>query len=772
MVNESNVCPGCGVRQAFQGRFCGNCGRDLSSADVFSESLSEQDLVEAAVVTQKFFRGREQELARVPELAREALNRRGCVWWLSGPAGIGKTAFISQIVPFLAKNNFLVVRMEASPDFTHLTYYPFQQVVNKLIGITEQTDKPQLADLLKKLDAYGLSRIDQFYLRHLYPVELPATASHRLEDSVRLTAFAAAIVHLVQKMADTRPLVLVIDQFEHADPFTQRLVGTLQLIAPQERLFVIVADRNPPVLAAGPTGLVHTPFEPMSLADIIAIVRMYTKAARLPVEVEEQLHDSVEGVPLAAFLLADYLQEKDYLVSRNQQFRVNEKYRGMAFPRGLDAILSARLGLMRPHIQELLWLIAVGGPECTVQMLRSIYSYPEFLKVDLEELAQKHLVRIGGEARAHRVAFTHNLIRDYIYTRIPSSGLATLHPKVSTYIRLQEPLQRYMKVWLAIIHMTHQNERSELAVNALERAGDSLVAHLHFLLAIQCYRRESHLLREMAREPHRDVTIYERKLMIVLMKLARAYRAVGDVEHAQKTYRLVSSMAAGLDAPFTKIEALSELADFLLKHNLGETCKSCLDEALIEAKKSGDAAVISQVLWKLGEWYRRMGPPVEALDVLAEAERLAEPLDAEIQPSNRWLAAVQLASGLVRMDQKQEGEALERLVAAMDRSISARNIPLMIRAIERLAVYYGQRGEHETGLGFIKLGLRVARDVGDRLSLANLSYQAGRFLMNSRKRAEAEIAFFDTLQLCREINWQQGMEMSRLALNRLKDGQP
>jgi tetratricopeptide (TPR) repeat protein len=769
VANELSHCRNCGSRLEFHARFCGNCGYDLHSADdAFLSAAVDLDLDDPVIKPQKFFRGREAELEIAPRLARAAINHRGSVWWITGPVGVGKSAFINQLVPFFNKNDFLVIRIAASPEFSNLTYYPFQQLVNKIVGITEQTPKPRIPGLLAKLDDYGLSQIDQLYLRHLYPVDLPTTINQRLEDTVRLTGLAAAIVHLLMKLAGTKPLALVIDQLEHADPFTQRLINTLQLVVQQERLLVILVGHESFSTTGDLSNVETTVLEPLRMADIISIARIYAKADRLPAEVEEALFDSTEGIPLAVFLLIDYLKEKDFLVERGRQIRVNEKHRGMVFPQGLDAILATRLALMRPHIQELLWLIAISGAECTTDLLRSIYSYPEYIKEDLEELAEKHLIRSSTLGSFRRVAFTHNHIHDFIYSRIPASGLSTLHPKVAMYIQLQEPLHVYMKTWLAIIHMTHQHERSEQAVQFLERAGDSLTSHLHFLLAVQCYRRESQLLREMIKEPRFEIKVYERKLMLVLFKLARCYRAIADIEHAEKIYRLVVGMATNLDAGFMKIDALTELGEFLLKHNQAEASKLCLEEALLEAEKQRDDAIISQVKWKLGEWYRRIGPLKEAELILADARELADPLDEDIHPNNRWLAAILFVLGMVKMDQKNEQEALSLLVSSLDRAMASRNIPLLIRSVERLAVLYGHKGDHDSGLGFIKLGLRIARDVGDRLSLANLSYQAGRFLMNSQNRQEAEVAFFDTLQLCREINWQQGMEMSQMALSRLR----
>ena len=108
------------------------------------------------------------------------------------------------------------------------------------------------------------------------------------------------------------------------------------------------------------------------------------------------------------------------------------------------------------------------------------------------------------------------------------------------------------------------------------------------------------------------------------------------------------------------------------------------------------------------------------------------------------------------------------LVEAMDRGNESHDVPLLIRVTERMAAVYARQEKYDRALGFVTLGMQMSREIGDRLSLANLSYQAGRYLILKDDKKEARVAFADTIQICRGINWEQGVEMSRMALETIQ----
>lgn len=769
MEKKVKICPDCKRPVEFEGNFCGLCGAhwDDNNGDGDGDPV-ELKLKQEKVGAKKFFFGRSPELNMIPDLAKGVLNSRGQVVYLEGPAGIGKTAFVNQLIPFFLKNEFSVQRISGVQEFGLLTFFPFQQLVARVVGIDEQAQRNHIAKSMVKLRSIGLSDIEVFYLSHLFPVDIPRTSNRFLDDNVRLAGLSAAIVHLIQILSKQQPLLLILDHLQWADPFTRRLIKALESVVGFERIMLIVAGRDQQAEEDTSKHVHVLRFSGLGVGDIIAIARMYLKVNSLPGEIEEQLHEVTGGNPLAAFFFVDFLLEKSYLIQQGENWRINGKLRGLKFPSGLQEIVQARLELLKPHMQELMWLIAVAADECQGTLLKTLYSYPDYLRQDLEELGAKRFIRISSLGDVKRISYTHNYIQEFIYKKIPGSGLLNFHPKVGNYLQTNESLFSYMKNWLCVFHFSFQHEHSEQMVYYMERAGDSLARQLHFFMAAHCYRRVVQHLKEIAKSGKQSISMCESKQAILKLKLARCFVAIGDRQRADKAFDEAFDLAVHRKLPMLSVGVLLEQGDFHLRSGDTDKASRCYEKGLDFAHDSGDRFGLSTLMLKLGEVHHKKGDFDQAKLRLEKSERYCREMEPDVEPTRRWLGKVMHARGHLLLDEKEYGGALGMLVEAMDRGNESHDVPLLIRVTERMAAVYARQEKYDRALGFVTLGMQMSREIGDRLSLANLSYQAGRYLILKDDKKEARVAFADTIQICRGINWEQGVEMSRMALETIQ----
>ena len=759
------LCPHCGGRVVATGRFCGFCGGRVETP----EPPKEAALSEPNLMPRKHYLGREAELREIPPLAAEALNGRGQILYVEGVAGIGKSSFFHQVAPFLERNGFRVMRLEGSRTFAQFTLFPFHRLVVETLGLASESRPEELPGQLESLKKLGLSTGDARALARLFPVELKPSSNDKLDDMARMTGLFAALSHLIQRLARQTPLALFVDHTHLADPYTRRYLQTLEDLAAEERLFILAASREEgSVLSPRPN--VHSlTLSGLRLRDLIYLARLYLGTSQLPMEIEEKLETLTDGVPLRVFMLLDYLREREYIQLVRGSWKVNEKYRGMEFPLNLEKTLGARMELMKPHIQEILRIVAVLGDDGDVSTLAALYPYPQHLTHDIEDLANRRLIRVATQGGAQRVAFSHNAIEEYIYERIPAAGLQSLHQKAAAHFSRSEPIRRYLKPWLLDIHQGFMREKSTQFMHAYEREGDRHLHRLHVLAAVQAFQKASQTLRQLGEsDPERG--IFDHKLMTLLMKLARGYQVLGDLERAEKSYRLLLSLSARRKTGYMAIEALLALSELLMSRGRTAQAQECCHQAVLLAEEQADPYSLSRARLGYGEWYRRQGMYREAEGQLSEAMALAEKTEAGVKPAVRWSAEIRYAMGQLRMDRGQYDPALALLVEAMNSAIETRNVPLHIKILERLAVLSGYQKDFARADRYLALAMEASREAGDPAALANLSLHSGRLYLLRGDRESARLAFLDSARLCREIHWSAGLERSRLALAKLTEG--
>ncbi len=760
------VCQNCGGHVDDIACFCGYCGVRLSETVRLSQDV---ELKVRQVPAKKFFLGRDAELKRLPELTHHALNRRGRVVYVEGVAGSGKTAFASQAAAYWRANGFRVIRVTGVPEYNRFTYHPFHQFIVKLVGITPNIPSSKLASLLGALRSFGLKRVDLDYLYHLFPVELKDSKNRQLDNKVRLAGLTSALTRLIRHASRKQPLALIMDHLHWADPLTQQYTKVLEEAVANDAIVLMITTREEETLLDYKDNIDSIKLGPIGLKDIITISRLYMNVTKLPMEAEERLSQVADGNPLTAFLFCDYLVEREYLVKKGGTWQVSDKHRNSELPDTLEKIMAARLELMKPHIQELLRLTAVFAGECTLHGLQELYPYPQYVKEDIEELVRKHLVRVNTEVDRRLISFTHNYIHEYIYSRIPPAGLQALHPKVGERLGRMAPVQAYMKDWMMAHHLSFVGDKSAASAPFLDDSGNHLMRRLHFWEAIHCFQRESAILRWQSRNEKGSGEVYQHKMLDVLARLALCYHAVGDSERAVKTYQLIIERAAKIDAVYAATDARLAAMDLLVSLGRAEEARQLLEEGLEKVGADGDPYNRSRLRAQLGEWFRLQGLHREAEPLLLSALEEATDVEEGVMSRIRWSPSIRQSQGRLRVDQEQFNEALPLLVEAYDGFTEARDIKNMMQLADRLARLYAARRNYERAMGFVDLGLNIARNSGDVMSLINLTYEAGQIHQGTGELKKARLAFDDAFQLSTGIHWVQGIERSRLALNRLKE---
>src|SRR5262245_54709457 len=175
--------------------------------------------------------GRADELAALEQLLDELHSGRSGALELVGEPGIGKTRLLSELAARAELRGHLVLAGAASELERELPFSVFVHALDEFVG---------------SLDPCVLSTIDddvQAELAHVFPVLSALGRGREVAPQLERYRSHRAVRALLEQLAQTRPLVLVLDDFHWADSASVELLGALLRRPPAAAVLTAVALR-------------------------------------------------------------------------------------------------------------------------------------------------------------------------------------------------------------------------------------------------------------------------------------------------------------------------------------------------------------------------------------------------------------------------------------------------------------------------------------------------------------------------------------------------
>ena len=372
--------------------------------------------------------GRDEELARLgAELAAARAEERCRVVTVLGEPGIGKTRLARELVLNAgAEVELLVARCLAYGEGA--TFLPLLSALRRVEPAAVLADAPDGALVLDRLAG------------------LAGDA-----DAASLGESYWAVRRLLEVLAASRPVLLVLDDVHWAEPALLDLVDYLaeRAAAP---LFLLCLARPEVERPLGET----IRLGPLADEEARLVVRA---AAALDEETQERIVELAEGNALYVEQLAAYAAEA-----------------GEGLPPTLEAVLAGRLGQLDAGERAVLQRAAVVGKEFTRGAVAALV---DDVPVDarLASLGRRGLIRPARNAEpgddAYR--FHHVLLRDAAYGTLTKRDRAALHERAAAWLdresRGDDAIAGYHLEQAAALLRSLGQPADELASAAGDRVG-------------------------------------------------------------------------------------------------------------------------------------------------------------------------------------------------------------------------------------------------------------------------------------------------------------
>jgi DNA-binding SARP family transcriptional activator len=362
--------------------------------------------------------GRSAEVAQLRAALEKTWKGYGQIMVVLGEAGVGKTRLIEELVDEVGRRGG---RALVGRSYESTQILPFGPWVHAL----------RSARIFREAEIVGLAPIWRAELARLLPELAAEGLPAPSDDYLRLFE---SVTQLIERLASTRPLVVMLEDLHWADEMSLRLLSFL-------------GRRS----AALPLAVVGTAREE-ELVDAVALCRALREldreanAGRMSVsalsraETASLVQALARGDRDTASLAR--LQEQIWIASEGNPFMVLETLRGLEqdarthtpaasvpLPDRVREVVAARLERLSAAGRQLAAVAAVIGREFEFTLLERAAELPRSQAAEgVEELVRRRVLRGAGDG----FDFTHDRIREVAYAQLSTPRRALLHARVAS----------------------------------------------------------------------------------------------------------------------------------------------------------------------------------------------------------------------------------------------------------------------------------------------------------------------------------------------------
>lgn len=368
--------------------------------------------------------GRSRERRVLDEaLERVTVDRRCHLVTVLGAAGMGKTRLLADFEQSLDPL-VQVLRGRCLSYGKGITFWPLVSALRQAVGLTGEEEAEKAVEVLHAA-LTGLADAEEVASRlaPLLGIEGEPVGADETVWAVRT---------LLEHLADTRPVVLVVDDLQWAEP---ALLDVLEQLRDDVRdvPLLLVCPARPELLEARPSwggGAVSTTtlmLEPLTPADTSSLLAGLLGPG-VPADVVEGVNRWGDGNPLFLEEVATHLVEEGVLVSTSGGWALTSDLRSVTVPPSVTALLGARLDRLPPAERTVLEHASVIGVEVTREEVASLLEVPDLSQL-LASLTRKTLLQRLRTRRGETFAFRHVLVREAAYDSLPKAQRAVLHER-------------------------------------------------------------------------------------------------------------------------------------------------------------------------------------------------------------------------------------------------------------------------------------------------------------------------------------------------------
>jgi class 3 adenylate cyclase/tetratricopeptide (TPR) repeat protein len=372
--------------------------------------------------------GREYERDLLHAAYRAALDEQSCrLVTVVGTAGVGKTRLAQEVA---ARSFGATVAQGRCLSYGEgITFFPVTEILRSLTGLAADDDE----DVVRGRIAQLLPAHDESAL-----VTERLVGLLRAQTDVRAEEAFWAVRKLLEAVARSRPLVLVLEDLHWAEPTLLDLVEYLVGWSRGAPILVLVLAR-PDLLDLRPGWPgEHLHLEPLGGGEVQTLLGNLLGTAELDHEIGARIEHAAEGNPLFVEELVRMLLEEGALVLDGGRW-VARDLGELPIPPSIQALLAARLDHLDPEERSILQCASVIGKQFWWSAVAELAppDVRDRVSSRLHALVRKRLIfpaESTSFVNEDSFRFGHILVCDAAYASLPKERRAELHMRLAGWL--------------------------------------------------------------------------------------------------------------------------------------------------------------------------------------------------------------------------------------------------------------------------------------------------------------------------------------------------
>ncbi|HEX3248257.1 MAG TPA: AAA family ATPase [Pyrinomonadaceae bacterium] len=453
--------------------------------------------------------GRDEALARLQRCLQRVIRGERQVIFVTGEAGIGKTALIDAFVQNLeADDTIRIGSGQCLEQYgTSEAYLPVLDAIGRLCR-----EQPQALDVLRAHAPMWL-------------LQMPSLVSAAEREALSRVVSGATRERMLREMVEAlaalsqeQPLVLLLEDLHWSDYSTLDLISYLARLRQPAQLMVIGTLRQSELIVRGhPLKAVkhdllvkqlcrELPLEYLSTAEVAEYLAIRFPGNQFPPELASLIHDRTEGNPLFMINAVDYLVREGAIVDAGAGWVLATEIEKIevGVPDGIRQMIEKQIERLDPKEQRVLEAASVVGAEfSSLAVVAALGAERSAIEICCDELARRgDFIRdLGVEELpngepATRYGFIHALYQNALYARLPVARRAQFHRGIAE--RGEEVYgerAREIATELAM-HFEHARDYKR-AAKYLQRAAETAIRRFAYQESIGLARRGLKLLEKL-----------------------------------------------------------------------------------------------------------------------------------------------------------------------------------------------------------------------------------------------------------------------------------
>lgn len=591
--------------------------------------------------------GREAELAQLHKWLEKALNGERQIIFVTGEAGIGKTALVEM---FLAQ----VRSMRASASSSPAVWIGHGQCIEQfgageaylpiLSALGQLYREPEGRQLKAILAQYAPTWLVQ--MSALSPPEELKALQSRVQGMTRermLREIAEALEMLTAEIA----LVLVIEDLHWGDHSTLELLSYLARRRQPARLLIIGTYRpiaelghDHPLRAVTQELEIHHASEEISLPLLRETEVMAYVMQRFAIEERErasfqplaqEVYRRTEGNPLFMVSLINHLIGQGLLVQTRDGWTLKSRSNALTdgIPQTLLTMIEQQFEQLSPEDRHVLDVASVAGMEFSAATVAAgVKTSVEDVEERCEELARhRHFLQTEGTIEwpdgtvAARYTFIHALYQNVLYGRITVGRRIMLHKCLGE--REEQAYGHQAKEIAAKLAMHFERGRDyQRAVQYLQQAGANAERRNAYTEAVSHFTKGLELLKNLPETSERAQQ--ELSLLVSLGGVLMATKGFAAPEVGETFTRALALSKQAGDA-FLLFTTMAWLVAFYTVKGELQTARDLGEQFLCLAQKAQHRVALVAALPLVGTILFYMGELAAAQQHLDKGIALYDP---------------------------------------------------------------------------------------------------------------------------------------------------